>query len=217
VRCARRSTARHYGKSRNQRFNIRLRAGAPRRQKEARNTAETHKKDQNKKVKKVEIKGSIFVSARALNAAEKKLGLVASGAKVRVPATLSPSKPLKDKLKASKGAKGTIKADMSWLGAPPPKSTDDLKAFASEVNAIAAHAQVARFHDKAFIHSVWQYLQRSGVLDSMTLEAFKIDLVEAHRAGLVRLTRADLVIAMDPTEVKRSETKYLSAEFHFIS
>ena len=50
----------------------------------------------------------------------------------------------------------------------------------------------------------------------MGLDAFKSRLVEAHRADLLTLVRADLVEAMDPQDVAASEARYLNATFHFI-
>ena len=40
--------------------------------------------------------------------------------------------------------------------------------------------------------------------------------MEAHRQGELRLARADLVAAMDPELVARSEIGYLNATFHFV-
>ena len=41
-------------------------------------------------------------------------------------------------------------------------------------------------------------------------------LVEAHRAGLLRLARADLTSAMAPDLVQESEVEYLNATWHLI-
>ena len=48
------------------------------------------------------------------------------------------------------------------------------------------------------------------------MNAFKQRLVEANSKGLLRLSRADLVSAMDPELVAESETRYLNARFHFV-
>jgi hypothetical protein len=89
----------------------------------------------------------------------------------------------------------------------------DLDAFARKVQQLAdTSPDVARFYDdRSFIASVYD----AGSW-AETLDQFKARLVEAHRAGKLRLTRADLVGAMDPTLVERSETGYLSATFHFV-
>ena len=42
------------------------------------------------------------------------------------------------------------------------------------------------------------------------------ELVEANRADLLTLSRADLVQVMDPADVRESETTYLNAVFHFV-
>lgn len=65
--------------------------------------------------------------------------------------------------------------------------------------------------DKVFIHAAWA---ASGTKDS--LPEFKRKLVEAHRKGEVRLARADLVEAMDPYDVKRSDTHLNNSTFNFI-
>lgn len=93
-----------------------------------------------------------------------------------------------------------------------PTSAD----FSAAVNAAAA-AVVARgrrgeaYGDSAFISAVYDEL-RPG----FGLEQFKAELLEAMRRGEVSLTRADLVEAMDPRVVARSEAAYLSATFHLV-
>jgi hypothetical protein len=100
-----------------------------------------------------------------------------------------------------------------WLGgaAPAPKDDgDDLESFARRVNEAARAAESGRFGDnKVFISHVHRRI--GGALDD-----FKARLIEAHRGGLVSLSRADLVEAMDPVDVRESETRYLSATYHFV-
>ena len=50
----------------------------------------------------------------------------------------------------------------------------------------------------------------------MDFPAFKQRLAEANNARLLDLSRADLVQAMDPEDVRLSEVAYLNATFHFI-
>ena len=50
----------------------------------------------------------------------------------------------------------------------------------------------------------------------MNENEFKRQLAEANRAGLLALSRADLVEAMTPEDVRSSETPYLNATFHFV-
>jgi len=83
----------------------------------------------------------------------------------------------------------------------------------------AARAPSARRYgpDKVFIASVWESLERDPELCPLGEAGFKHLLVEAHRRGLVDLSRADLVAAMDPRDVAASETRHLSATYHFIA
>ena len=50
----------------------------------------------------------------------------------------------------------------------------------------------------------------------LELAAFKERLNEANQRGLLRLERADLVEAMNPDDVRESETTFLTATYHFI-
>lgn len=107
-----------------------------------------------------------------------------------------------------------------WLTgsqSPGPEEPFDLPAFAATVQAAARTCPTGRFGDnKVFIHHVWKRLQAETHLPVRSLEEFKERLVEANRADLLRLSRADLVQAMDPADVERSETRYLGSLFHFI-
>ena len=73
--------------------------------------------------------------------------------------------------------------------------------------------------DKAFIGHVYrQYLSdRRNV--AIPISEFKAKLVEANTAGTVKLSRADLVAAMHPEDVKEAETKHpiADADFHFVN
>jgi hypothetical protein len=93
---------------------------------------------------------------------------------------------------------------------------DELGRAASMIKRAARAPDVERFHDRAFIASIYDHLERAGVID-ISLDHFKRQLVQLHRAGLLRLTRADLVGAMDPDLVERSEAKYQDATFHFVA
>lgn len=109
-------------------------------------------------------------------------------------------------------------------GAPPPGFFDsaapapreDLPGFAERVRQVARASTSGRFgEDKIFISHVWRVLREQ--LQGLDEQTFKNRLVEANRARLLSLTRADLVEAMDPADVSESETRYLGATFHFIS
>lgn len=101
--------------------------------------------------------------------------------------------------------------------AGPEPRPFDLDRFAREVRSAAELCETGWFgDDKVFISHVWPvYAGRSGGKVE-GLDAFKRSLVEAHRADLLTLERADLVEAMDPRDVTASETRYLNATFHFV-
>jgi hypothetical protein len=89
-------------------------------------------------------------------------------------------------------------------------------AFAARVLAAARASKTGRFgNDKVFISHVFRQLADEGAAVS-DVEAFKDRLISAHRRGLLSLSRADLVEAMDPKDVDASEARYLSATFHFV-
>lgn len=98
-----------------------------------------------------------------------------------------------------------------------PAQADDLVGFARQVlDAARAVEGSGRFGSrKVFISAAWRTLQ-AGTGGALDLDRFKHRLVEANRAGLLRLHRADLVAAMDPAEVRASEVAHLNATFHFI-
>jgi hypothetical protein len=101
---------------------------------------------------------------------------------------------------------------------PEPTTEFDLPAFAEAVKALARTSPASdRFHDnKVFIAAIWRASQREYGFPRMSLLEFKTRLVEANRASLLRLSRADLVQAMDPARVAESETQFLNAIFHFV-
>lgn len=93
----------------------------------------------------------------------------------------------------------------------------DLEGWAQQVQALAERTPSGRYGDeRVFIASVWHAAETKPRPPSPSLSDFKARLVEANRAGLLRLHRADLVGAMDPQLVSESETHYLNATFHFI-
>lgn len=110
-----------------------------------------------------------------------------------------------------------------WLSASdapaheqPAPPRNDLARFAKRVLEVAGAKETRRFGEEAFISSIWEQMSRSPAWKEMSLADFKTQLVEANRAGLLRLNRADLVAAMDEDDVARSETRYLNATFHFV-
>jgi hypothetical protein len=92
-----------------------------------------------------------------------------------------------------------------------------LERWAEQVQALADATRVGRYGDeRVFIASVWRAAQAGPAALHGPLLAFKARLVEANRAGLLRLHRADLVGAMDEQLVGESETRHLNATFHFV-
>jgi len=101
---------------------------------------------------------------------------------------------------------------------PQPESLPfDPQEFANTVKAAARDCPSGRFGDnKVFISHLWRHLRGEPSFPPMDLVEFKQQLVEANRDGLLRLSRADPVEAMNPDDVRESEAKYLNAEFHFV-
>jgi hypothetical protein len=101
-------------------------------------------------------------------------------------------------------------------------ASGDLRQFAAAVTRAARGSLTGRFGDnKVFINHVWRAYRDGGGgggggADALDLATFKSRLVEANREGLLELSRADLVAAMDPADVRESQTRYLNAEFHFV-
>jgi hypothetical protein len=93
-----------------------------------------------------------------------------------------------------------------------------LERFAREVKAIGREihgpGRFGRSH--VFISSLWDKAQRDPRLARFGEYGFKQELVSAHRAGLLSLSRADLTSAMNPDKVRASEVPYLNATFHFL-
>ena len=93
----------------------------------------------------------------------------------------------------------------------------ELASFAEQVKAAARTCTSGRFGDnKVFIAHVWKAIQGVPAFQSMDLKIFKEQLAAANNARLLDLSRADLVQAMDPEDVRQSELRYLNATFHFV-
>lgn len=97
-------------------------------------------------------------------------------------------------------------AGMRAASSAPPTS------FAEQVQRAAADAK--GLGQKAFISDVYDRMVAQGYQGS--LDDFKAALIDENRAGTLQLQRADLVGAMDPGDVARSEAKVDEATFHFI-
>ncbi len=118
---------------------------------------------------------------------------------------------LEDALRATKGQldRGVSLAQMN-----APKVA--IGKFASIVNtaARAVPASGRYGENKVFISEAFKAARSSQ--PSLSMSEFKDRLVQANREGLVRLSRADLISAMDPKLVSASETDAKGATFHFI-
>jgi hypothetical protein len=116
-------------------------------------------------------------------------------------------------LRASGEEKQEIPPVFPVLAAP----AFDLAKFAERVKAAAEGCVTGRYGDnKVFIAHVWKALQSDPLFQGMELATFKAHLAEANNARLLDLSRADLVQAMNPDDVRQSEVRYLSASFHFV-
>lgn len=99
----------------------------------------------------------------------------------------------------------------------PTAASLPLDDFARRVVAAARTSPSGRFgENKVFIAHVWRALRDDPVFRGMDLDAFKGLLAEANRARHLDLSRADLVEAMDPDDVRTSETTHFGALYHFI-
>jgi hypothetical protein len=103
-------------------------------------------------------------------------------------------------------------------GSPDRRDAAFLTRAASKI-ARAASSPTARAFgpSKVFIASVWESLATDPELRSLGEAGFKALLVDAHRQGLLALSRADLVAAMDPRDVAASEIRHGDVTYHFIS
>jgi len=98
-----------------------------------------------------------------------------------------------------------------------PQVELDLPAFAERVKVAAATCTTGRYGtNKVFVAHVWIALQSDSLFQNMSLGEFKDRLAQANNARLLDLSRADLVQAMDPDDVRQSEVQYLNATFHFV-
>ncbi len=106
---------------------------------------------------------------------------------------------------------------MSRAPDPELRQPLDPSAMAGRVQAAARSCPTGRYGDhKVFIAHVWDHLRSDPDFAAMDLDGFKRALAEANNLRLLDLARADLVQAMDPEEVRRSEVRYLNATFHFV-
>ncbi len=93
----------------------------------------------------------------------------------------------------------------------------DLEEFVRDVVSAMTHVTAGRWDGaKIFVNHVWRQLLTEGKAGGLDLDSFKAHLLEANRQGLLRLSRADLVFAMPPEDVRESEIPSFGDVFHFI-
>jgi hypothetical protein len=113
--------------------------------------------------------------------------------------------------KVSKARKGRAKTSERAPRRPEATSSDPVQIVQSALRDMPASGRFGP--DKVFISDLWD---RIGRRLSMSLDQFKRWLVTQNRLRTLDLARADLVGAMDPGKVERSEIRHLGADFHFV-
>ncbi|WP_009962276.1 hypothetical protein [Verrucomicrobium spinosum] len=102
-------------------------------------------------------------------------------------------------------------------GKPASEEMRSAPDFAETVLAAARSSETGWFGDnKVFISHLWRRLKQLGSPYAVDEQEFKRRLVEANQALRLRLSRADLVEAMNPADVAGSATHHLGETFHFI-
>jgi hypothetical protein len=98
-----------------------------------------------------------------------------------------------------------------------PSASFSLEEFVHDVRSAMTHATAGRWDGaKDFVNQVWRQLVAEGNGGELDLDSFKAHLLEANRRGLLRLSRADLVSAMPPEDVRESEIPSFGDVFHFV-
>lgn len=78
--------------------------------------------------------------------------------------------------------------------------------------------KAGRYNDRVFISSAWLKLPASLAAQIDGIDNFKTLLVEASRAGLIHLSRADLISQMNRHLVAGSAIQLFGQDqFHFIN
>lgn len=90
---------------------------------------------------------------------------------------------------------------------------DEAIAYAVKDSA----SRAPKFGRKVMISDAYEQIVEDGRDDGMSFEEFKRELVRLHKSGAIELSRADLVAAMDPNKVAKSETDAGGATFHFVN
>ena len=91
--------------------------------------------------------------------------------------------------------------------------------FTAAVLAAASQVPAAgRFgSDRVFVSALWKQLGADRDAMGPTFDAFKTRLLDANRARLLTLARADMPGAMNRATVAASEICHLNSTFHFVA
>lgn len=93
----------------------------------------------------------------------------------------------------------------------------NLIEFAGTVLDLARTSPTGWFgENKVFVSHVWNRFRDAKSTNGVTRADFDRWLVECNRQGLLALSRADLVSAMNPEDVEASEIRLPNSSFHFI-
>jgi hypothetical protein len=115
------------------------------------------------------------------------------------------------------GTTATTTATAHARAPATPAPLDDRAFAAMIIDAIHAIGTEGRFGPyKVFVSAIWRQLAHDPRCNGMTLDDLKQRLLDANRASLLDLARADLVAAMDRDEVATSEIADRGASFHFV-
>lgn len=148
-----------------------------------------------------------------------------------LPPKTAPEQFVRSRFKSKQGKADDLRryAVRRWLGEPavtataPPghgatDSDADLAEFARRALDAARRSETGWFGDnKVFISHAWRSFRARGDGNpALDLPQFKQQLLRANTAGLLQLSRADLVALMDPADVRESEARYLNTSFHFL-
>ena len=102
-----------------------------------------------------------------------------------------------------------------WVACETPLE-EHKPSLITETLRAARHPDTRRFGEKAFVASVFDTYRSLTAGPALPWADFASQLLQAHLDGRIRLARADLVTAMDPNLVERSEIRHETATFHFI-
>lgn len=80
----------------------------------------------------------------------------------------------------------------------------------------SAGRTMGRLGDKVFIGPLWRALATTPGYETLTLDRFKRQLLDANRSGTLILARIDVAGAVDPVEYRESEISDRGSTFHAV-